>query len=253
MNHLVLPDVQARPGDDFTFLERIGKYICDKRPEKIICIGDFADMPSLSSYDVGKKSFEGRRYNHDILAALEAMQALMGPLQALQEKQRKDKHSIYKPELHMFLGNHEQRIQRAVEGDAKLEGIFSYNDLGYQNFGWRVYDFLEVGVIDGIAYSHYFTSGILGRPVTSAAALLAKKHMSCVMGHVQHRQIAYSQTADGRQLTGLFVGSCYEHNEDYLGAQGNDYWRGIWMLHQVDNGSFDEMPVSLDYLKKKYA
>jgi hypothetical protein len=29
-------------------------------------------------------------------------------------------------------------------------------------------------------------------------------------------------------------------------------WRGIWMLHEVDDGAFDEMPVSLNYLRKRY-
>ena len=62
MIHAVLPDIQAKPGQDFSFLTAIGEYLVEKQPDRWICIGDFADMPSLSSYDVGKKSFEGRRY-----------------------------------------------------------------------------------------------------------------------------------------------------------------------------------------------
>ncbi len=42
--------------------------------------GDFADMPSLSSYDIGKKTFEGRRYKADIEAAHSAMEALLAPI-----------------------------------------------------------------------------------------------------------------------------------------------------------------------------
>ncbi len=80
MKHFVIPDCQVRPGDDLKYLSYIGKYIVDKRPEKIICLGDFADMPSLSSYDVGKKSFEGRRYTNDIKAVQEAMYELVGPI-----------------------------------------------------------------------------------------------------------------------------------------------------------------------------
>lgn len=92
----------------------------------------------------------------------------------------------------------------------------------------------------------------MGRPVTSAAALLSKKHMSCVMGHVQGRQIAYATRADGSEITGLFVGAYYLHNESYMSYQGNKHWRGLWVLHEVANGSFDEMPVSIEYLKRKY-
>jgi hypothetical protein len=43
-----------------------------------------------------------------------------------------------------------------------------------------------------------------------------------------------------------------QHDEGYLGNQGNSSWKGIWMLNEVDNGSFDELPVSLNYLKNKY-
>jgi hypothetical protein len=57
MKHVVIPDIQAKPGHSFRYLERIGEYIVEKKPDVIVCIGDFADMPSLSSYDVGTKSF----------------------------------------------------------------------------------------------------------------------------------------------------------------------------------------------------
>ena len=69
MKHLIIPDTQVKRGVDLSYLEWIGKYIVDKKPDVIVQIGDFADMPSLSSYDVGKKSFEGRRYKDDIEAA----------------------------------------------------------------------------------------------------------------------------------------------------------------------------------------
>jgi len=250
--HLVIPDVQVKPGQDFTFLSWVGKYAVEKQPEVIVCIGDFADMPSLSSYDVGKKSFEGRRYKEDIKAVHEAMGALLLPIQEYNKKQKATKHKQYTPRMILTLGNHEERILRAVENDPKLDGVLQIEDLKYKEFGWEVFNYLDVVVVDGVAYSHYFTSGVMGKPVTSASALLTKKHMSAVMGHVQDRQIAYAKTADGRQLTGLFVGCYNEHNEDYLGPQGNNYWRGVWMLHEVNNGSFDEMPISINYLKKKY-
>jgi len=63
MKHFILPDCQVKPGVPLNHLEWAGRFVVDKRPEVVVCLGDFADMPSLSSYDVGKKSFEGRRYN----------------------------------------------------------------------------------------------------------------------------------------------------------------------------------------------
>lgn len=250
--HLVIPDVQLKPGNDTAFLTAIGNYIVAKQPDVVVCIGDFADMPSLSSYDVGKKSFEGRRYKADIEAAQEGMAALLAPLEAYNKRRVATKHGKYVPRLVLTMGNHEHRIDRVVEGDPKLDGTISTKDLKYEAFGWEVVPFLQPIVIDGVAYCHYFTSGLLGRPVASARHLVQKKHMSCTMGHVQNWEMHREVAADGRPVMGLFAGSCYEHNEDYLGPQGNTYDRGIWMKHEVNHGHYHPMFVSLDYIKRNY-
>jgi hypothetical protein len=249
----VIPDVQFKPGNDTRFLSRIGEYLVEKKPDVIVCIGDFADMPSLSSYDVGKKTFEGRRYRSDIEAAQIGMEALLEPIWAFNEKAREGHRERYKPRLVMTLGNHEDRIARATNNDPKLDGTIGLEDLKYERYGWEVYPYLVPVVIDGIAYCHYFTTGVMGRPCTSAQIQLTKKHMSVVSGHQQGLQIATGHRADGKRLTSIIAGSCYEHDEDYIGPQGNKHWRGVLMLHEVDQGEFDLMPVSLSYLEKKYA
>jgi len=253
MRHLVIPDVQAKEGTDFSFLKGIGNYIVDKKPEVIVCIGDWADMPSLSSYDIGKKSFEGRRYVKDIQAAHEAMEALLAPLVAFNIKAIRNKEKQYHPRMVMTLGNHEHRIVRAVDNDPKLDGVLSIDDLKYKEFGWEVHNFLDVVIIDGVAYSHYFVTGVAGRPASSASAQLNKKHQSCIAGHQQGLQIATANRADGSLITSIIAGSCYEHEESYMGPQGNRHWRGFLVLHSVQpSGEFDLMPVSLDYINKKY-
>ena len=245
----VLPDVQAKPGNDFSYLRRLGAYVLAKRPDILVCIGDFADMESLSSYDKGKKSFEGRRYKRDIEAAKEAMRAFLGPIAEYNATAK----TPYEPVMHMFLGNHEDRITRCINEDPKLDGVLSIDDLEYKDFGWYVHPFLEVGLIEGVAFSHYFTSGVMGRAVSTAQACLTKKHMSCVQGHQQGLQIATGYRGDGQLLWSIIAGSCYEHDEAYLGAQGNKHWRGFLVLHSVHDGTFDPMPVSLAYINRKYA
>ncbi len=251
--HFVIPDVQIRPGDDLAFLYRIGQYIVEKQPEIVICLGDFADMPSLSSYDVGKKAYEGRRYLLDIQAAHDAMDVLMSPITEYNDMRRRNGKKQYRPRFVMLLGNHENRINRAVNSDPKLDGLLSTDDLCYKGFGWEEHPFLEVVVIDGVAYSHYFVTGVAGRAASTAAAQFRKTNMSCIAGHQQGLHIHSGDRADGARLTSVIAGSCYEHDEDYLGPQGNKCWRGVLMLHEVNNGQFDLMPVSLDYLKRKYA
>lgn len=250
MKIAVIPDTQVKKGVPIDHLLHAGKYIAEKKPDVIVMIGDWWDMPSLSSYDKGKKSFEGRRYKDDIDSGNLAMDLFMQPIKKEMNRIRKNKKKQWKPRLVFTLGNHEERINRAVEYDAILEGVIGQEQFNLD--GWEVYDFKKPVFIGGIGFCHYFTSGVMGRPVSSANALLTKQHMSCVMGHVQDKSIAYSRRADGRGMTGLFAGIFYQHDEEYLGSQGNGSWKGIWMLHNVEDGSFDEMPVPLSYLEKRY-
>lgn len=253
MKIMVIPDTQVKPGVSTDYLEWIGKYATAKRPDVIVHLGDFADMESLSSYDVGKKSFEGRRYKKDLESARRGMERLLDPIERYNFIQRKYKRPQYSPRKVLLLGNHEARIDRVVDEDPRLEGTISSDDLGYKEYGWEVHPFLEQVVIGGIAFCHYFCSGIMGRPITTARSLLIKKHMSCIAGHQQGRDIAYAQRGDGKDMTALITGSCYLHKEPYLNPQTNNHWRGLYILHNVNDGSFDEMAVSLNYLKGKYA
>lgn len=248
--HLVIPDTQVKPGVPTEHLSWAGRFAAEKHPDKIIFIGDHWDLPSLSSYDVGKKSFEGRRYTDDVEAGNAAMQLFMNTVIEEQIRCERNHRNRWNPLFYFFLGNHEDRIRRVIESDRKLEDLIGLKDLDFSQF--EVIPYLEVRNLDGVHYSHYFTSGVLGRPVTSARQLLNKKHASCVMGHVQKRDIAYDYTADGKQITGIFCGTFYQHEEEYLNPQGNKHWRGVWMLHDIKDGSFDEMPVSLSYLRGRY-
>jgi len=252
MKHLVIPDTQVKPNSPTDHLRWAGLYAAEKKPDVIVHIGDHFDMPSLSSWDVGKKSFEGRRYKDDIEAGIHAMEVFLQPIRDEQQRLKVNKHKQWRPRMVFTLGNHENRIERAIESDPKLDGLIGYKDLQLDEMGWEVYDFLDVVIIDQIAYAHYFTSGIMGRPVSSARNMLSKKMMSCIMGHVQDRDIAYGRRADGTNILGLFSGIYYQHDEDYLTPQTNSSWRGIWMLNEVANGGCDELPVSMNYLRNKY-
>ena len=252
MRHLVIPDTQVKPDYDQSHLDWIAQYAVAKKPDTIIVIGDWWDMESLSSYDVGQKSYEGRRYVKDIAAGKEAMERLLAPIKAESARLLKGHRKHWNPRMVFCVGNHENRINRAIESDPKSDGLISLDDLGLEEMGFEVIPFLQPIVIDGIAYCHYFTSGVMGRPVSSARILLLRKMMSCVMGHVQDRDISYGRRGDGVNMIGLFCGLCTTHDEAYLNPQTNGSWRGIWLLNEVESGGCDELPVSLGFLKKKY-
>lgn len=134
--------------------------------------------------------------------------------------------------------------------DAALDGKLTLEDLNFKNRGWECHDFLKVVTIDGVQYSHFFISGTMGRPVSSAAALLKARSGSATMGHVQRMDVAYHPQT---QQIGLFAGTTYLHDEDYLGPQGNNAPRQIIMKHEVAEGRYDLMAVSLNFLKKRYS
>lgn len=252
MNILVIPDTQVRPGDDLNFLRNIGKYIVEKKPDVVVHLGDHWDMPSLSSYDFGKMKFEGRRYKDDIEAGNLGMDALWTPLLEYNIGQHRNKKARYTPRKIFLKGNHENRINRAVNDDAKIEGVIGHKDLYLDDFT-EVYEFLDVAVVGGVAFSHYFVTGVAGRPASSAQAQLNKKHMSCIAGHQQGFQVATARRADNKKITSIIAGSCYEHNEDYLGPQANHHDRGVVMLYDVEDGEFEHNFITLKFLNNKYA
>lgn len=251
--HLIIPDTQAKAGVPTDHLRWIGEYIVEKQPDVIVHIGDHADMPSLSSYDVGKAAFEGRRYTLDIDAANEAFDVLCAPMDRHNANCRQWKMKQYLPERHITLGNHEYRIVRAANDDPKLGGLISTDDLNFTAHGWKVHPFLEPVELDGVWYAHYWANPMSGRPYGGAAATRLKTiGHSFVMGHQQTLDYAVRFLANGDQQFGLIAGASYLHREDYLGPQGNAHWRGVIVLHQVEGGAADPMFVSLDYLCRKY-
>lgn len=244
-----LPDCQVKPDVDLTYLRCIGEYIAHKKPDVIVNAGDFADMESLSSYDKGKKSAEGKRVTKDIEAAIEGMKALLSPIK---REQKKD--PSWKPRLVMLIGNHEERIMRHVNANAELAGFLSYDNLRYKDFGWEVYDFLEPVVIGGVTFIHYWPNPFTGKPLGgSAANILQKVGVSVVQGHKQTLDVATRTLHNGAQQWSIVAGSSYDFDEDYKGFTGNKHYRGIVVMHNVKNGGFDPLFVQTEYLKSRFA
>lgn len=248
--HLVVPDCHATPGISNRRAEWLGHLICDLKPTTVVFLGDCADMPSLCSYDKGKKSFQGRTYKADIDAHHDFQDRVWSTVRRAKRKL---------PKSVCLIGNHEQRIERAIETQPELEGVISYRDLGLENWYDTVVDYNGATPgcieIDGVSYSHYMVSGISGRPISgehSAYSLLTKKFSSCVVGHSHILDFATrTRGSDGRKITGL-VGGCYfEHDLKYAGEANNLYWRGVHLLN-VDHGAFDVEMISMDRIKKAY-
>ena len=246
VTHCVIPDCQVKPGVPLEHLTWAGNYIAEKKPDVVVCLGDFADMESLSSYSKGKKSAENKRYKYDLEAVHLAMEKLMTPI--VNEPD-------YHPRLILTMGNHEDRITRYVEDIPQLEEHLSLKDLGYEAWGWEVFPYLEIAKVDSIAYSHYFYNANTGKPYGGENLDTRLKNIgfSFTMGHQQGLKTAIRDLADGTRHRGLVAGSFYQHYEQYKGPQGNGHWHGILMKHEVANGNYDLMEVSLNFLRRKYS
>ena len=256
VTHIMIPDTQAKLDVPTDHLGWIGQFIVDEyhnKNIKIIHIGDHADMPSLSHWDAGKKKMEGRRYQDDLDSANEAWRILNQPLYDFNANRRRTKTKTWNPERYITLGNHEDRINRTIDANPQLEGMLDISKLDYERSGWNVSGYQEVINLDGVRYAHFFYNPMTGKPYGGQNIETRLKTIghSFSMGHQQTLMYGL-RFVDGKSQHGLVAGACYLHDEDYKGPQGNAHWRGIVVKHQVKDGSYDPMFVSLDYLCRRY-
>jgi hypothetical protein len=257
MKHLLIPDSHALPGEDLRRYDWLGELILEEQPDVIIDIGDWWDMASLCSYDKGTKSFEGRRYKDDILAGHEADRRCFGAISRYNNTRARHKKRKYSPTIIRCLGNHEARINRAVESQPELDGVIGMDDLNPRlDLNYEYYDFLEPAIVDGIAYCHYFVSGVMGRPVSSTQAMITKQFMSCTMGHTHTVGTAEGVRADGQRIRGLWCGAFLDpdHVSTYANPQSqNLWWSGVHIKDDVNDGSYTRREISAQSLKERYA
>jgi hypothetical protein len=257
MRIICIPDPQVKPGVPINHLKAAGNYICDSRPDVIVVLGDWWDMPSLSRYN-SPKDVEGTRVLKDIEAGKEAMDLFLSPLFKLQRKQKKNKKRVYNPRMVFLTGNHDPmvRIPRLVEEFPTLEG-FVPDDCKFwlENYGFEVIDFLKIIEIGGIRFSHYFQnmhSAKKGPLSGNIVTMMKNAGFSFVMGHQQGKKCHSFKLGDGSNRLGIVAGSFYQHEESYEGPQGGQNWNGIMVLNEVKDGGADICEVSMNYLLENW-
>jgi hypothetical protein len=269
-DHLFLPDRQVKPGCSNAVDRAIGNYIVKHKPAVIVNIGDHADMESLSSYDVGKASAEGKRYAADIEASINAHEIMFQPLRELQKTQvlaRADRWShlvggslavpedFYDPETHICYGNHENRIIRAINDDPKLGGWMQLEDLEYNRFYKHVHPFLEPFIVDGVTYKHYAFKKIPSKAIGGdmiARTILNHEMTSISVGHCPEFHYYEKFRGDGKKIQCLVSGAAFDHNEPYAGERNKTYFRGIIHKYDVSDGVYDFEKISIERLFKNY-
>lgn len=248
--HLVIPDTHAKPGEHNDRALWIAELIKDTKPDVVVHLGDSADMPSLSSYDRGTKGFHGRRYKDDIDAHLDFQDKLWSPVK------KTKKRLPYRVFMH---GNHEHRIHRAIESSSELDGTIGYHDLCLGE--WYDEDHPYNGGtpaitnIDGVGYTHYAVSGVMGRPISgehAAYTLITKHHVSVTVGHLHTLDTCVRHTLFGKPIRGLVAGCCIGYDTGWAGEAEKMWWNGVVLKNNVEDGCYDPQFISLEALRKEY-
>lgn len=256
VSHLIIPDAHTHPEDNFRRFVWLKNLIMDRKPEVIVQIGDWWDMGSLCSYDAGKKSFVFQNIKKDIETGHNVESLVFGWLADYNAQQKKNKKKGYNPIFVKIMGNHEDRMRRLLDYEPRLEGSFSMDDFKTQVKGLNetFVDFLDTCVVDGIAYSHYFVSGVQGRPASSARALGAKTHMSATMGHTHTLEAHDTVSPLGTRARALVCGSFHDKDHEGFGGPQVDqvWWNGLIYKHNVLNGDYDREELSVERLEQLY-
>lgn len=251
-SHIWIPDLQIKPGAPQDHLPWIAEYIIEKRPDVIGQIGDWNDNASLNSHEEkGSVPLEGARYVDDVACANHSFTVLDGPIQARIDHCKRQKIKQWNPRRVYCKGNHEIRADRVASSDAAYYGVLSSDD--FKTPGWERHEFLEVVDIDGILFSHYFKMQNSNNPIGGTPDnRLNKIGASHMGGHTPGFLYGNRVYPNGKTRHSITAGSCYLHQEDFRGPQCNTHFRGLICLHEVRDGNFDIMPVSLSFLCRKY-
>ena len=249
--HLYFSDAHAHAKHHNDRAEWLGELIHEMRPDVVIDGGDTADLPSLASYDKGTRAAVGRTYKQDVDAHNDFQDRLW-------HKARKAKRKL--PRRVRLIGNHEQRIDRALDSNQNLCGSIGYNDLQLDKYYDDIvyYEGTTPGTIqiDGVTYAHYFTAGLMGRPVGGehpGYSLISKKHSSCSQGHSHMMDFCIRNDSTGRSLIGLVAPSYIDYQVDWAGQVQKMWTNGVIIKRQVEDGRYSMSFITMEEIKKEYA
>lgn len=246
--HLAIGDCHVQQADDLVRFTLLNKLIKQRRPDKIIFIGDLIEMDSLSSFaKPGSKEKENKRLQQELHQARLAIQIT---LRSLPKK--------YNPEIYFCEGNHEYRLQRFYDENPIFENLISLphwleNTLGSRNATWIPYG--RYANVDGVFYTHIpFRNGYpIASVVNTTGAALQLVDSSVVFGHT-HRLEAKQALRVGtfKLITALNIGCYFEHVPKYVEKSNPHWWRGVVLLTVYSPGQFDYETISLTQLKALY-
>jgi hypothetical protein len=251
---LYVPDVHAKSGDNLQRFDALAAWLTNRRIkfDSVIQGGDLWDMESLCTHDDTSPEYYERHFWDEFSVGLDAFDKLESFTKRFGNKGC----TFYITE-----GNHENRYNKWMASDNRLRTspfpqtvdslLHFYRPTSKVNY----FPFLQPLVVHDIAFSHYFVSGLMGRPQGGerpAANILRAQFQSTVSCHSHVLDFAERTRADGSKLYSV-VGGCFVDPKAkfaYAGAARKLWWNGVHILHVTAPGEFDVETISLERLQQ---
>jgi len=249
---LPIGDIHLEQGQSLERIHQLGRFIVAKKPRKVIQMGDWSTWASLSPWDKGKIHIEGKRYSKDV----DMLNDSLGILDVYFKLAEKE--ASYKIDRVILEGNHEYWITRLLEANPYLVGKVSLDDVAFKYYGWKVIPFMQPYTTSGFTFKHYFTTGLMGRPISGeapAVTMLRKNHMSCVAGHSHEFHAHEGVNGAGQKMLNMVVG-CYIDpkymDKIHFTHETPRWWSGLVMLYEAEKGYASYAKYDYDYLRRNY-
>jgi len=254
---VVFSCAHADPSASNDRFDWLGRFLYDIKPDLVVDLGDGADMRSLNSFDTRyPQAITMQNYGEDIENYNDSQERLRHQFRHMKRK---------KPFWIGMEGNHENRIKKAIAHDPRLEdrkgqgyGI-SFGHLQtdhwfseyheYQNSAPAIADYL------GVSFAHFFSSGNFGTAISGvhhAYSILQHRNHSSTCGHSHKRSVYFKDSAHPYPLIGSVVG-CYKGaDEGWAGQANQEWWKGILVKRELENGVYEPQWISMEALRREY-
>lgn len=219
--------------------------IANKELFGLVCIGDWHDYLSLSSYEKTKPGIVAAQ---DVLADIDAGNDAIDMMMA--EVSDEVTASLVGRKK-TVRGNHEHRRNRYVAENPGMASLLAAHPEGWEGHGFDVYEYQVPAYMADIAFCHNFCKPNTPRPiggVFAAKSIVQTTHRSSVAGHNHFFMTHTEHRLGGRRLVGTTVGCGFEHNHDYSGQSNERHDRGMCILTNVRDGEYDPVFRRFDAL-----
>lgn len=252
---IIFTCAHSDPRSDNNRADWLSGLIYDVRPDYVVDLGDTADIQSLSSHDTRKpEALVHSSYEADIDQYNDFQERV---------RHRVKKAKIKRPAYYGHEGNHENRIKKALSFDPRLGGSrygISFKHLETDRWYDEYHEYKNsapsISLYDGVSYAHYIASGNYGTAMSGehhAYNLLKKRHSSTTVGHSHRRNVYFKDDAYPNPSIGLVAGCFKGREEEWAGQANKEWWKGVIVKRNIENGWYDPEFISMKRLEAEYA